>query len=257
MIYNRLRQGIIFLAILATIIVNVLANALPFNGLTTGEISDRFKVYFVPAGYVFSIWGVIYLGLIAFAIYQALPQQQQNPRLQRIGFLPVITAMANMAWIVLWHYEHFLWTVPVMLVLLASLILTYLRLDIGRTRPTVVERWSVDIPTSIYLGWITVATIANVTALLDFIHWNGLGIAPEIWTVIMLAVATLVAAVVSISRRDTAYLLVLVWAFVGIAVKTPGIAPVTPAAFIAALVVAGLALWSLASGYRRQRATSG
>jgi benzodiazapine receptor len=253
--HNRLRQIVTLLAILATIIVNILANALPFNGLSTGEISDRFKAYFVPAGYVFSIWGVIYLGLIAFAIYQALPQQQRNPRLQRIGFLPVITALANMAWIVLWHYEVFLWTVPVMLVLLVSLILTYLRLDIGRVRPTVLERWSVDIPTSIYLGWITVATIANITAVLDFVRWNGWGIAPEIWTIIILAIATLLAAIVSLSRRDTAYLLVLVWAFVGIAIKHNGVTWVTTGAFIAALLVAGLILWNLLRVFQRPQTT--
>ena len=92
-----LRQFIVLLSILLTLIINGLANALPFNGLTTGEISNRFQVYFVPAGYVFSIWGVIYLGLMAFAVYQALPAQRANPRLRAIGGWVVLSSLANSA----------------------------------------------------------------------------------------------------------------------------------------------------------------
>src|SRR5512136_1912812 len=103
---STLRQISVILTILATIVVNVLANALPLNGQNTGAISDRFKVLFVPAGYVFAIWGIIYIGLIAFAVYQALPKQQANPRLQRIVWLFIIGCIGNSAWIFLWHYNH-------------------------------------------------------------------------------------------------------------------------------------------------------
>ena len=115
---NTLRQAVNVVAVIATLIVNGLASALPLNGLTTGEISDRFQVYFVPAGYVFSIWGVIYLGLILFAIYQALPAQRDNPRLARVGYLFVLSCVANTAWLFLWHYEQFAWTILAMLTLL-------------------------------------------------------------------------------------------------------------------------------------------
>lgn len=94
---DTLRQIANVFALLATIVVNGLANALPLNGLSTGEISDRFEVYFVPAGYVFSIWGLIYLALVAFAIYQALPAQRENPRLRRVGYLFVLSCAANVA----------------------------------------------------------------------------------------------------------------------------------------------------------------
>src|SRR5512137_1573723 len=101
------RQIAVVLTVLATIVVNALANILPINGQNTGEISDRFKVYFVPAGYVFSIWGLIYLGLIAMAIYQALPSQRANPRLRSTGWWISLGGLANIAWIFLWHYEKF------------------------------------------------------------------------------------------------------------------------------------------------------
>src|SRR4030043_626994 len=156
---DSLRQISVILTILATIVINALANALPINGQNTGEISDRFQVYFVPAGYVFSIWGLIYLGLIAFAIFQALPSQRENPRLRKVGWWIALGGFANIAWIFLWHYEQFPLTVIAMLVLLGSLILTYLRLGIGRSTAPAAEKFAVHLPFSIYLGWITVATV--------------------------------------------------------------------------------------------------
>lgn len=226
------RQVINVLAVALTLTFNGLANALPLNGKTTGEISDRFDVLFVPAGYVFSIWGLIYIGLVAFAIYQALPAQRENPRLRRIGYWFALSSMANTAWLFFWHYEVFLGTIIVMLVLLLSLIMIYLRLDIGRQRVSRLEQWCVNIPFSIYLGWISVATIANVADVLYFYDWNGWGIAPEIWAVIMLVVGLVLAAAMSYLRRDMAYQLVLIWAFIGIAVKQANAPLVANAAWI-------------------------
>lgn len=241
---NLIRQIVNIVITIAVIVVNGLANALPLNGQTTGEISDRFEVYFVPAGYVFSIWGLIYLGLILFSVYQALPSQRDNPRLRRIGYLYALSGVANVAWLFLWHYEQFVWTIVAMLVLLVSLIAIYLRLEIGRTRVSAAETWLVRVPFSIYLGWVTVATIANATQLLDYLGWNGWGIAPEWWAVIMLAAATLITLAVSFTRGDIAYVLVIVWAFAGIAVKHSD----TLLVAISAWVGAGLVLLSLAIG---------
>ena len=214
-----LRQISVALTILATIVVNVLANALPINGQNTGAISDRFQVYFVPAGYVFSIWGVIYIGLIAFAIFQALPSQRENPRLRAAGWWIALGGLANIAWIFLWHYEQFPLTLIAMLVLLGTLIITYLRLDIGRSTVSKAETWAARVPFSIYLGWITVATVANVTSLLYFLNWDGFGIAPEVWMWIVLAVVLVIAALMNFSRRDIAYTAVILWALAGISVK--------------------------------------
>ncbi len=236
-----LRQISVSLAILATIIVNILADALPINGQNTGAISNSFKVYFVPAGYVFAIWGLIYLGLIVFAIFQALPAQRQNPHLQATGWWVVLGGLANMAWIFLWHYDQFFLTLLAMLVLLASLIVTYLRLGIGRTTVPSAETWAVRLPFSIYLGWITVATVANVTVLLDFLHWDRFGIAPEIWMSIVLAVVLVIAALVNFTRRDVAYAAVILWALAGISVKNSAI----PAVVIPTWITFGLVALSL------------
>ena len=143
---NTLRQVIVILTILATITINILANALPINGKNTGEISDQFNVYFVPAGYVFSIWGLIYIGLLAYAIFQALPSQKENPRLQSTGWWVVLGGLANSIWIFLWHYEQFVGTLGAMLILLATLIAVYLRLGTGQTKVSAAETWPVFRP---------------------------------------------------------------------------------------------------------------
>lgn len=235
---DTLRQVVNVLAVVATIAINGLANALPLNGQTTGEISDRFQVYFVPAGYVFSIWGLIYLALVAFAVYQALPAQRDNPRLRRIGTLFALSCLANVVWLFLWHYEVFALTLIAMVALLLSLIAIYLRLEIGRAHVPAAEKWLAHVPFSIYLGWVTVATIANVTSVLDYANWDGWGISPEAWTVIMLVAGTAIAAAVGLTRADVAYMLVIVWAFVGIGVKHAGTPVVATAAWVTAAVVA-------------------
>lgn len=239
-------QTINVLAVIATIAVNGLANALPLNGLNTGEISDRFHVYFVPAGYVFSIWGLIYLGLILFAVYQALPTQRGNSRLRLIDVPFVLSCLANIIWLFLWHYEQFPLTLVVMLSLLGLLISIYLRLEIGLTRVSPGERWFVHLPFSVYLGWVTVATIANATDVLYYLKWEGWGIRPELWAVIMLVVATGITFWVSLSRGDAAFLLVIVWAFAGIAIKQAG----TPLVANTAWALTGiLLLWLAMSAF--------
>ncbi|HEX6306384.1 MAG TPA: tryptophan-rich sensory protein [Anaerolineales bacterium] len=245
-----IRQIVNVLAVIATLVVNGLANALPLNGQTTGEISDRFQVYFVPAGYVFSIWGLIYLALIAFAIYQAIPAQRNNPRLNRIGYLFALSSLANMTWLFLWHYEQFLLTLIAMLSLLGLLIAIYLRLEVGRSPVSAGEKWFVHIPFSIYLGWITVATIANITQVLDFINWNGWGVTGQIWALIMLIAGGVITLVVYQTRNDVAYVLVIIWSYVGIAVKQVN----APAVALPAWIIAGLlALLLLASALLMQR----
>ena len=213
------RQIFVTLTILATIVVNVLANALPINGQNTGAISDRFQVYFVPAGYVFSIWGVIYIGLIALATFQALPSQRENPRMRSTGWWITLGGLANIAWIFLWHYEQFPLTLIAMMVLLGTLIITYLRLGIGRSTVSKAETCTVHVPISIYLGWITVATIANVTSLLNYLNWDGFGIAAEVWMWLILAAVFVIATLMNFSRRDIAYTGVILWALAGISVK--------------------------------------
>ncbi len=238
---DTIRQILVIMSVIATISINIMANAMPLNGLNTGEISDRFKVYFIPAGYVFSIWGVIYIGLIAYAIFQALPSQRENPRLRKTGFLVAASGLANIIWLFLWHYEQFVLTLAAMLVLLSLLLAIYLRLDRNQVSVSLAETWAVRVPFSIYLGWITVATIANVTSLLYYLNWDGFGIAPEIWMLIVLAVVLVISVLVSLRQRDVAFILVILWALAGIAIKHAA----TPAVAIPTWITFGLVALSL------------
>jgi hypothetical protein len=252
---NLLKPIVVVLATAATITMNILANALPLNGQNTGEISDQFDVYFVPAGYVFSIWGLIYIGLIAYAIYRALPAQRGNPALERIFWPYLAASAANIAWLFFWHYNLFPLSEVAMLTLLASLIVIYVRLGTGVAEVDPGMRWAVHAPMSLYLGWISVATIANTSDLLYYWNWSGWGISPEVWAVIMLAVAVVLGLLMALRRGDVIFLAVLLWAFAGIAVKQAGTPLVAISAWIAvALVVGGIALavWT-----KRQRAVAG
>jgi len=244
---DTIRQFTNLISVIAALIVNILATTLPLNRQSTAEISDRFKVYFVPAGYVFAIWGIIYLGWIAFTIFQLRPSQRENPRLRRLGYLFAISNLANAAWLFCWHYNKFGLSVIVMLGLLALLITSYLRLNVNRSFVKPAEYWSVDVLFSLYLGWITVATVANVSDWLYLVQWNGFGISAQAWTVIMLAVASLLGLVMALTRRDVGYLAVLVWAFAGIAVKQTSAPIVVSSAWIAAAIMFALLLYSLIS----------
>ncbi len=248
---DSIRQYATLLTVILALGVNILAATLPLNGQNTGEISDRFQVYFVPAGYVFAIWGIIYLGWIAFTVFQFQPSQNESPRLRRLGFLFSISNIANAAWLFCWHYNLFGMSVIVMLILLGLLIAGYLRLNVNRSRVSPLEYWSVDVLFSVYVGWITVATVANVTDWLYFVGWDAFGISDQPWAVIMLAVASLLGLAMAITRRDVGYLAVLVWAFIGIAVKQTSAPLVVTSAWIAAALMAGLAIFRL---IRRQNA---
>lgn len=242
---DTLRQSSNLVSVLLALTVNILASTLPLNGQNTGEISDRFQVLFVPAGYVFSIWGIIYIGWIAFTIFQFRADQKESPRLRRLGYLFAVSGLFNAGWLFTWHYNYFGLSVLVMLGLLGLLIASYLRLKVNLAPASRAEWWMVDLPFSVYLGWITVATVANVTDWLYLVGWNGFGIAASAWAVIMLAVASVLGLLMALTRRDAGYLLVLVWSFVGIAVKQVTAPNVVLAAWIAAGLMFGLAIYSL------------
>lgn len=224
---------VVLLATLITISFNGLANALPLNGQNTGEVSDRFQSLFVPAGYVFSIWGLIYIAIFAFSVYQIIPSHRDDPAINRIRGLFLVTCIANMSWLYLWHHEHFVLTVLAMLLLLFSLIMIYIRLRIGRDSVGSVRFWCLHVPFSMYLGWITVATVANISTVLVFLEWDGWGISSELWTLILISVAAGISGVISITRGDAVYSLVLMWAFAGIAIKQNSIAVLSIGAWTA------------------------
>ena len=174
--------------------------------------------------------------------------------MNRIGWLYALSGVLNAGWLFTWHYELFPLSVVVMLALLVTLIAIYLRLDNGRVQVSTIEKWCVNIPFSVYLGWISVATIANITDLLYYWRWNGWGIMPELWAVIMLVVATALALAMTLTRGDLAFLLVLVWSFVGIAVKQSATPLVANAAWVMVVLVA--LMIPLGVIYRRKFAPS-
>jgi len=201
-----------------TVVINGLAVALPLNGLSTAQISDRFPVLVTPANYVFGVWSLIYLLLAVFTVYQALPSRRQDPVLRSIGSLPVVAGVLNALWVVVWHYELFALTVPTMLALLGTLIVIHTRLRTARERGG-AGRWLVALPFSVYLGWITVATIANISQMLYWAGYRGAPLSEDAWAVIVLVVGVAIAAVMLLRERDWAFALVIVWAYVGIAAK--------------------------------------
>ena len=212
-----------FIAIILTIIINSLANILPFNGKYTGELSDQIPNLFVPAGLTFSIWGVIYISLIAFGIYQLVNVFKDNKNeienLKKIGLYLIVGSFANILWVFLWHYEQVFLCLIFMIILLISLIIIYIKLNIGIFDVDIKEKMFMHVPFSIYLGWITVATIANITAVLVKLNVGELYLAEEIWTILLLIITTLLTLIVLFKRKDVAYSIVIIWALLGIAIK--------------------------------------
>lgn len=247
-----LLQGANVVAFLVTVLVNALANTSVLNGKTTGEISDLYPTLVTPAGYVFSIWGFIYILLLVFVIFQVLPSQKEKAFQKEVGVLFVLSSVFNVTWLFLWQYEQITSSVIAMFALLATLIMIYLRLNIGKSSVSLREKLCVHLPFSVYLGWITVASIANVAAALVSINWDGFGLSDVTWAVLVIVVALIITLLVVFTRRDVAYGLVIIWALAGIAVKQSGTQSIVTTAEISAVVVA-VALVSaiLISRFRR------
>ena len=231
---------VVGLATVATLVVNYLANALPINGQTTGDVTRRFQVYFVPAGYVFSIWSVIYLGLIAYSVYLGgtlIRGRTDSGAARAIAPWYVMTAAANCSWLFAWHHSRFPLSMLLMAVLLVALIIIY-RLQAAHPPTSTLERWAVHIPFRVYLAWISVATIANATITLDDAGWRGFGVSEPTWGVIMIAVAAALGLVMNLRHRDIAYGLVIIWALIGIAVRLHDTTSILIASLAGAAVVA-------------------
>lgn len=238
------------LAVIATLGVNIASNFFPPQGLNIGEIANTILqgVQITPANYAFAIWGLIYLGLIAYGIYQLRPTQRANPTIRRVDLLLIIACIAQIAWVYLFTLRLFWFSVVAMLAILLSLIAAYLQLGIGKLA-TRSLKWFAHIPFSIYLGWISVATIVNVASALYVSSWNGWGISAEGWAVIMLIVGAAIAAIVAIQRADIAFTLVFIWAYVAIAIRQLDQPAIWITAVVAAIVLAVL----LVLGRRRHK----
>ena len=210
MFRKYLLQIIVLASVLVTILVNSLANILPINGYNTGELSDDIPIFFVPAGYVFSIWGLIYLSLIVYSIYTFLNFDETD---KKIFPFVIISGLANIIWIFLWHYKMVSLSVIFMLILLASLLVIYVKTDTKKY--PLRKRFAFQI----YLGWVSVATIANIAGALSLSGWSALGLSQVMWSAIMIGVATILGILIINLRKDYIYPLVLIWAIFGILYK--------------------------------------
>jgi hypothetical protein len=233
------------LGFLGTVAVNALANVLPINNITTGALSDLYPNLFVPAGLTFAIWGLIYVLLGIFVIYPLIPSVRRDPQkvdfVQKIGPLFFISCLANIGWIFAWHYQILPLSLIFMLILLGCLLFIYLRLNVGKSETTRAERYFAHLPFSVYLGWITIATIANVTALLVNINWNTWGLSEQFWAVAVIIVGIAIALSMLFTRKDIYYSLVVAWALLGILLKRLSVATV-PDQSVVIVTIIGLVL---------------
>lgn len=225
-----------------TLVVNALSAALPLNGRTPGEISDLYPSDFTPAGYVFSIWGLIYLGLVAYTVWQWRASGTAASRAQSVAWPYVASACANVAWIFCWHWLRIGLAMLAMLVLLASLATIYARL---RAAPpaSFCERAALDATFSVYFGWICVATLANLSVLVLATGGWPPALGPAGWAMAMLAAAAAVFLGVGLRRRDPVFMAVFLWAAVGIAARESQRPAVAALAWAAAGLVAAALLY--------------
>lgn len=229
---------------IGVVVMNYLANALPIGGMNTGEVSKTFETLFAPAGITFSIWGVIYLLLALFVIFQFIGHGKTSrpfdTYLSRIHILFILSCLCNMLWILAWHHQRILLSLLLMIFLLISLIQIYRRLRRGADLKEAAARDKILLlaPFSIYLGWITVATIANAAALLVKAGWGGFGVSADIWTIVVLVAAIGIGVVNLQKDRDFLFGLVLIWAFTGIIIKRLSAEPV----YLGIIITAGIGI---------------
>lgn len=237
------------------VVVNGLANIVRIGGRLTGEVADSFPNLFVPAGITFAVWGAIYLLLLAFIVFQARGLFRSDERLasrtRAIGPFFIVSCALNAGWLFAWHFLLIGLSLVIMLALLATLIIVYVRLNAGRDKLAPLEYLCLRLPFSVYLGWISVAAIANVTAALVALGWDRFGASEAFWAVFMIGVALALNLAVLLTRRDAAYSLVFAWAFLGIYLKrvmpgTPFVPEVAYAALVALIVTCAAVVVSLA-----------
>ncbi|MFX1289182.1 MAG: hypothetical protein ACFFFY_11565, partial [Promethearchaeota archaeon] len=243
MINKKLLQWLNLITFIAAVIINYLAISLPLGYGSTQQLSDDIPNLFVPAGLTFSIWGIIYILLGVFSVYQLRDifksEKTEMPYLGKISYFFIISNLANFSWILLWHYKLIPLSLVAMLIILLSLLLIYIRLDIGKTEVSRTVKIAVNAPFSVYLGWITVATIANVTAVLadpfGLFKLAPYDLLAEILTILVIAVAVVITYLMLFLRKDWVYSLVIVWAILGIFLKKSGLIAIT--ALVAVIIV--------------------
>ncbi|MEQ9467512.1 MAG: hypothetical protein RLN88_08875 [Ekhidna sp.] len=227
------------LSLLVVLFVNFLANYLPIGGRTTGEVSEAYPTLFTPAGFTFSIWGLIYTLLITYVIYQLLPSNRDNKVFDRINRHFVVNCSANTLWIFAWHYELITLSLILMVIILASLIGIYRHILPGKVSGF-RDRLFMRTPFSLYFGWITVATLANISVEQSVIGMDNWIMTKTVWVFVELALAGAIATVMVIRYRDPIFGGVVTWAAYGITQRqmdTPEVAGAAAVVMILVLVI--------------------
>lgn len=215
-----MRWGVLFLFIV-TLFMNYLSQSILFEGQSIGEVSDKYSTMITPAGYAFAIWGLIYLSLGVYVYYQAFQASPAQKVYDRVAFPLILNLIANNLWLVAFQSEYIALSAVLMLVILATLIQIAIIWTNDQSLPD-KRRVQVRFPFSVYLGWISVATIVNLSVVAKYTDWNVLGISEPVWVAIILSVGTALALLIMFATRDVVYPLVFVWAFTAIAVAQSG-----------------------------------
>jgi len=207
-------------ALALVILVSLLANATKLNGHTTGEVSAAFPTLITPAPYAFAIWGVIYVALLGFLTYSSKADNHTTITLNRMTPWFVLSCLANIAWLWLWHHQQFALTVSAISILLIALIMIYMQLPTCTEVNSLRERLFVTAPFSLYLGWVSVATLANISVALIYTSpWDGFGIDQMLWAAVMAVIITKITLIIVITRADFIFASVIAWGFVGVLVN--------------------------------------
>lgn len=215
-------KWLVVITFTSMVIVSVLATTLPINGQTTADISDSYPNLFAPAGITFSIWGLIYMLLAGYTVYQFASVRLKQSKLsettlEKVNEYFATSSVLNISWILAWHYELLWLSVPIMIAILYCLFIIVTTLH-GQ-KMTTRDRWLIRAPFSVYFAWITVASVAIITTFLVSTGWDGFGLRPAIWTVLVLLMTAGIALVATYRLRDWVYGSVIVWALLGILLK--------------------------------------
>lgn len=240
--------------------MNALANIVPLGGRTTGQLSDLYPTLFTPAGFTFSIWGVIYALLCLYILFQLgvvkpkdSNEQQTSPK--RVATLFAVSSVANGLWILAWHYEQIALSLAFMIVLLLSLIGINLHMSTYSLKR--IEYLCIFLPFNVYLGWISIATIANVSVLLVDLGWSGILLSDVAWLVLVLLFGAFLGSLAVVRSHAIPYAAVFIWAYYGIwsehtsANGFNGVYPVVIwTAILSMLAIGGSIIYVLYKGYQ-------
>ncbi len=217
---------LVIVSFIAMVVVNALANLLPINGVTSAAVSDSYSNLFAPAGITFAIWSIIYLLLGIYSIYQLgvfqkNPETLPNEALDTMAVPFTISSVANLMWIFAWHF-NIIWLSLILMIVIFSM-LAWITLIIQRSLQqqqwTSIQRFAIQTPISVYFGWISIATIANMTTFLVSIDFSGFGISDDIWMIAVVIIGLFVGVITTMKNHDIAYGIVFIWAYFGIYLK--------------------------------------